>query len=97
MATIPARPLGATSTGPHSPAPARDAVNWDDPEDVRLWLAALRSAADDAVAAGHDATLPPADRVLARPEARRRLTLADASIATLLDAGERGLDRGATH
>jgi hypothetical protein len=68
-------------------------VRWTDPEDVRLWLAALRSAAHDGLAAGEDAVRPKRDRVLSRDEARRKLEAADKTITVLLDAGERGLPR----
>lgn len=91
MATIPARPLCATATDPRSPSAAPNAVCWEDPEDVRLWIAALRSAAADAVAAGRDATRRPSERVIARAEARRMIDVADEKVATLLDAGERCL------
>ena len=91
MATISERPLCATATDPRSQSAARNAVRWDDPEDVRLWIAALRSAAADAVAAGRDATRRPSERVIARAEARRMIDVADENVATLLDAGERCL------
>lgn len=91
MSTIPTRPQGVTSTDLPSPSPAREAVHWNEPEDVRLWIAALRSAAHDGIAAGEDAARPKRDRVLSRNEARRKLDAADRTIASLLDAGERGL------
>lgn len=71
-------------------------VRWDDPANVRLWLAALRSAAEDAVAAAEDVTRPLEARVLSRAEARRRLMSADAALEALLDAGERALPPSAT-
>lgn len=95
MVILPKRPPGVITTDPSSSSTtARDAVRWDDPEDVRLWLASLRSAVEDAVAAGEDAARPKRDRVLSRAEARRKLTAAEQAIASLLDAGERSLALG---
>ena len=92
MSMTPKYPLvSSTDASPH-PA-AREMVRWADPEDVRLWLAALRSAANDGLAAGEDAVRPKRDRVLSRDEARRKLEAADKTITTLLEAGERGLPR----
>ena len=90
MSTIPTRPQGVTSTDPPSSSAAREAVRWNEPDDVRLWIDALRSAAHDALAAGEDATRPKRDRVLSRGEARRQLDTAKYAITALLDAGERG-------
>jgi hypothetical protein len=73
MSTILTRPQGVTSTDLPSPSAVREAVHWSDPEDVRIWIAALRSAAHDGLAAGEDATRPKRDRVLSRSEARRKL------------------------
>ena len=90
MSTIPTRPQGVTPTDPASPSTAREAVHWNEPDDVRLWIAALRSAAHDGLAAGEDATRPKRERVLSRNEARRQLNAADHTITALLDAGTRG-------
>jgi hypothetical protein len=68
-------------------------VRWGDPEDIRLWIAALRSAADEGLGAGEDAARPKRDRVLSQAEARRRIALSEQRIANLLDAGERGLEK----
>lgn len=70
----------------------RDAVHWNDPADIKLWISALRGQIDDVIAACEDATRPQADRVLSRAETRRRLLAAETQIARLLDAGERSLD-----
>jgi hypothetical protein len=94
MVTLPKRPPGVMPTDPSSPSTTRDAVRWNDPEDVRLWIASLRAAAEDAVAAGEDATRPKRDRVLSRAETRRKLEAAEQMIATLLDAGDRSLALG---
>jgi len=83
-------PTASPALDPPSPSAAREAVHWNDSEDVRLWIASLRSAAHDGLAAGEDATRPKRDRVLSRSEARRRLDAADRTITALLDAGERG-------
>lgn len=91
MSTIPTRPQGVTPTDPPSPSAAREAVRWNEPDDVRLWIAALRSAAHDGLAAGEDATRPKRDRVLSRGEARRQLDAAERTITALLDAGARGV------
>ena len=93
MSTIPTRPQGVTPTDPPSPSAAREAVRWNEPDDVRLWIAALRSAAHDGLAASEDATRPKRDRVLPHGEARRRIALGEQRIANLLDAGERGLEK----
>lgn len=68
-------------------------MRWEDPEDIRLWIAALRSAADDGLGAGEDASRPKRDRVLSHAEARRRIVLGEQKITGLLDAGERGPEK----
>ena len=90
---------GGTPTLRRPPRPAldakparREAVHWNDPEDIKLWIVALRGEIDDVIAACEDATRPQADRVLSRAETRRRLLAAETQIARLLDAGERSLD-----
>ncbi len=69
----------------------RDAVHWNDPADIKLWIFVLRGEIDDVIAACEDATRPQADRVLSRAETRRRLLAAETQLARLLDAGERSL------
>jgi hypothetical protein len=91
MSMIPRPAQGAPFADPPSHAAAREMVRWTDPEDVRLWIAALRSAVHDGLAAGEDAVRPKRDRVLSRDEARRKLEAADKTITALLEAGERGL------
>lgn len=65
-----------------------DAFRWDDPEDVKRWISALRSAVHDALAAGEDATRRLSERVLSRAEARRKLREAEKRIDSLLDVAE---------
>lgn len=91
MSMIPKSLQGTLSADPSSQFAVREVVRWTDPEDVRLWIAALRSAAHDGLAAGEDAVRPKRDRVLSRDEARRKLEAADKTITILLEAGERGL------
>jgi hypothetical protein len=69
----------------------KDAVDWNDPTDVRLWIAALRVQVQDLVAAGDDATRHPKRRILSRAESRRRVHLADRAAEALLCAGEKSL------
>lgn len=66
-------------------------VDWNDPTDVRLWIAALRVQLQDLVAAGDDATRHPKRRILSRAEFRRRVQLADRAAEALLVAGEKSL------
>ena len=86
------RPRGANSPDQPDVLTRRDAVHWNDPADIKLWIFALRGEIDDVIAACEDATRPQADRVLSRAETRRRLLAAETQIARLLDAGERSLD-----
>lgn len=71
----------------------KDAVDWTDPADVRLWIVALRVQVQDLVAAGDDATRHPKRRILSRAESRRRIHLADRAAEALLTAGEKSLPR----
>jgi hypothetical protein len=94
MSTISRRPSDANPADlPSLSSPPRDAVRWDDPEDVRLWIAALRSASEEGLGAGEDAARPKRDRVLSHAQARSRIALGEQKIANLLDAGERGLEK----
>ena len=93
MSMTPKYPPAILSTDPSSHPAVREVVRWTDPEDVRLWIAALRSAAHDGLAAGEDAVRPKRERVLSRDEARRKLEAADKTVTSLLEAGERGLPR----
>jgi hypothetical protein len=81
MSTIPERPPGAMAT---DPPPCLT-------PDPRAWLIALRSAVEDAVSAGEDATRRPSERVLSRAEARRQLHEAERTIEHLLSLDEQGL------
>jgi hypothetical protein len=83
--------LNIVHAEPSSPSSTRDVVCFTDPEDVRLWLAALRSAIYDGLSAGEDAARPKRERVLSRNEAQRKLTVAEEKAECLLAAGERGL------
>ena len=76
MATVPKRPLGVTLTSTDVP-------------DHDAWLAALRAAIDDALAAGEDATRRLSERVLSRAEARRKLQEAESRIAALFEIERR--------
>ena len=94
MSTISGRPSDANPTDlPSLSAAPRDAVRWEDPEDIRLGIAALRAASDEGLGAGEDAARPKRDRVLSHAEARRRIALGELRITSLLDAGERGLEK----
>ena len=69
----------------------KNEVDWSDPADVRLWIAALRVQVQDLVAAGDDATRHPKRRILSRAESRRRVHVADRAAEALLSAGEKSL------
>lgn len=71
-------------------------VDWSDPVDVRLWIAALRVQVQDLVAAGDDSTRHPKRRILSRAESRRRIHLADRAAEALLSAGEKSLPERTT-
>ena len=62
-----------------------------DDEQTRQWLAALREATNDTIAAGDDATRPLSKRVLSRAEAQRKLREAGNSIDALLTCAESAL------
>ncbi len=84
MATVPARPLSVTLTSTDVP-------------DHDAWLAALRPAIEDALAAGEDATRRLSERVLSRAEARRKIQEAETRIETLfatLGSAATGAPRG---
>lgn len=91
MSRLHARASGANPSDQPAAPTRRDAVQWDDPADIKLWIFALRGEIDDVVAACEDATRRYTDRVLSRAEARRKLLAAETQIAHLLDAGERSL------
>ena len=93
MCTVPERPRGAITTNPSAARPIRPAVRFDDRNDTRTWLAAVRESVDELRAAADDATRPYSARVLSRPEARRRIVEAGDELSRLLDAADRGVDR----
>lgn len=61
-------------------------LDWTDPTAVRRWAHALLTQARDAIAAGEDATRPPAHRELGRQAARRIIAEAEGAIGVLIDA-----------
>ena len=93
MTRLPARPLGANTVDHHAAPAARDFVRWDDPEEVKLWILSLRSAVEDALGAGDDASRKLRHRVLSRAEVRRKLIAAGRAFEALIDAAEKGLVR----
>jgi hypothetical protein len=72
-----------------------DPVDFSEPDQVRLWLKALRVQVEDAVSAGDDATRPPGKRGLGRLAARRIALESRHALLQLLEAAERGLEVGA--
>lgn len=66
-------------------------LDLDDREAVRAWLADLRAQVDDVVAAGEDATRPPARRMLGRPMARHTILEARHALGQLLAAADRAM------
>ncbi len=68
-----------------------DNLDWTNPTAVRQWAHALLTQARDTIAAGEDATRPPAHRELGRQAARRIITEAERAIGVLIDAA--GLER----
>lgn len=93
MTRLPVRPLGANTVDPHAAPAGRDFVRWDDPEEVKLWILSLRSAVEDALGAGDDASRRIRHRVLSRAEVRRKLTAAGRAFEALIGAAEKGLAR----
>ena len=83
MPNVPARPSGANSTDV--------SLDLGDPAEVKHWIAAVRDQANDAIAAGLDATARMRRRVLSRAEARRKLKAAKHAIDALFRAADRGL------
>lgn len=76
MATVPARPLSVTLTSTDVP-------------DHDAWLAALRPAIEDALAAGEDATRRLSERVLSRGGAAQDSGGGDEDRNVVRDAGKR--------
>jgi hypothetical protein len=78
--------------GPKSGPVRTERLHFEDRDRMRDWVKALRDAANDAVAAGTDATRRFSKRVLSRAEARRKLRDAERSIEGLLAVAERALE-----
>jgi hypothetical protein len=83
MVTLPERPLGANVTDPPAALPRVDLGN---PEVAKAWAADLLSQIHDAIAAGLDATAPPASRRLGRRLAREEIRGAEIAINDLFAA-----------
>ena len=84
--------MAENDNGPKSGRIPTATLRFDDREQMRGWLKALRDAIDDGFAAGDDATRRFKKRVLSRAEARRKLCEAERSIEELLSLAERALD-----
>jgi hypothetical protein len=83
------RPKGANfKDSTSAPRPVR----WDDEEDVRAWISALREGVEDLRGAARDRARRKRQRVLSRYEARRQIGAAWRALTVLLQAGEAGLD-----
>ena len=67
------------------------AVCWENPEDIRCWLTAVKEQVDDLGAAARDRMRKKRDRVLSRSEAQRQATAATQSLDRLFAAAEAGL------
>ncbi len=87
------QPSHTPPEGANSPTASRP-VHFTDPDDVRTWLTAARTVADDLIALAHEATRPFRQRLLSRPEMRRRADAASVELTRLLDAAAAGLPKG---
>ena len=67
------------------------AVCWENPEQVRCWLTAVKEHVADVGAAVRDRTRKKGGRVLSRHEARRQATAAMGSLDRLFAAADAGL------
>ena len=67
------------------------AVCWENPQDVRCWLAAVEEHVGDLGAAVRDRVRKKESRVLSRHEARRQATAAVQSLDGLFAAAKAGL------
>jgi hypothetical protein len=85
-APAPSEPLGPLPS-PCLPRPVR----WDEPEDVRAWLARARARVADLAALAREGCRHGKDRVLSRAERGRQTRAAEHSLRMLLDAAEAGL------
>ncbi|MFT3771522.1 MAG: hypothetical protein QM820_39410 [Minicystis sp.] len=72
------------------PGEAR-ALDLSNREEVRAWLADLRTQIGDAVGAGEDATRPLGQRELGRVAARSAILQAEHALEQILAAAERGM------
>ena len=77
----------------------RYAVNFNDPDDVRRWLDALRAEVEELIDLGEEAARKKAERVVSRTHVRADLERTGESLRKLLRAGRRGLPKKmpATH
>jgi hypothetical protein len=81
------RPKGANFKDTTSaPRPVR----WEDEEDVRAWVSALREGVEDLRGAARDRARRKRQRVLSRYEARRQILAASQALEVLLQAAEAG-------
>src|SRR5690349_20494977 len=92
MSDVPQRPRGANASlaSIDRPRPLR-APRWEDPVEVRAWLAALRAVFLDANASGEDATRRLGDRVFSLAEARRRIEDAERAALAMFDTADADL------
>lgn len=72
--------------------PAARPLDLTDRAELRAWLADLRTQIDDALAAGEDATRPPARRELGRRAARRAVVQAGRALDRILAVAEQAVD-----
>jgi hypothetical protein len=86
-ADFPANPEATPAAPPPddapTAAPARPSLDWSSPPAVQQWAAELRTQVDDAIAAGLDATAPPAERDLGRRLARSNIREAATAVRQL--------------
>jgi hypothetical protein len=81
--------LGAKEAG--RGAAVKCAVNFEDPDDVRRWLAAPRAEAEERVDLDAEAARKNEERGVSRVRARVELERTGRSLRKLLRAGRRGL------
>ena len=67
------------------------AVCWENPEDIRIWLTAVKEQVDDLSAATRDRMRKKRGRVLSRSEAQRQATAATQSLDRLFASAHAGL------
>jgi hypothetical protein len=81
-----------TPSGAKSAAFSRP-IRLTDPDDVRAWLDAADLVAADLIALAREATRPFRQRLLSRPEMRRRVLDSSAELLRLLAAARGGLSK----